>query len=98
MSRHSKNNTAGMIFTYHERQLLKYGTISERIGQDSIKDYDSCSICLHSVEDPMICKKGHLFCKECIYTYLLSQKKEIERHMVKWGEQEYRKKEEESQK
>lgn len=37
MSRHSKNNTAAPVFTYHEKKMLKnqYGTIEQRLGTDS---------------------------------------------------------------
>eukprot|EP01119_Soliformovum_irregulare_P021807 TRINITY_DN7332_c0_g2_i1.p1 TRINITY_DN7332_c0_g2~~TRINITY_DN7332_c0_g2_i1.p1 ORF type:complete len:276 (-),score=47.18 TRINITY_DN7332_c0_g2_i1:140-967(-) len=88
MSRHSKNNTAAMVFTHHERSLLKYGTISERIGAESIKPFDACSLCIHPVIEPVSCPEGHIFCKECIYQSLLSQKKEIARQMERWEETE----------
>jgi len=96
MSRHSKNNTAGVIFTAYERTLLKYGTVSERIGADSIKPFDSCCLCLHPVVEPLLCKKGHLFCKECVYTYLLTQKKDITRQLEKWEDYENKKKQEQA--
>lgn len=94
MSRHSKNNTSRPIFTYAERQKLKdYGTINQRLGKDSLKDFDACSLCLHALVMPLAwyvyrnditfsslgSPQGHLFCKECIYSALLSQKKEIKR-------------------
>jgi len=84
-----------MIFTYHERKLLKYGTYSERIGQDSIKNFDACCLCIHEVVEPLICKKGHLFCKECVYTYLLSQKKDLAKQTEKWEEYQSKKRDEE---
>lgn len=38
MSRHSKNNTAGSVFTYAEKQKLKnqneWGDITSRIGSN----------------------------------------------------------------
>jgi nitric oxide synthase-interacting protein len=37
-----------------------------------------------SIDSP----KGHLFCKECIYDSLISQKKEIKRQVKAWEEQE----------
>jgi len=90
MSRHSKNNTSAPVFTYHERQKLKYGTISERLGKDSMKEYDACSLCYHGVKEPLSCKKGHIFCKECIYEYLLNQKSEISKQLQLYEEQERR--------
>jgi nitric oxide synthase-interacting protein len=54
MSRHSKNNTSRPIFTYAERQKLKdYGTIKQRLGKDSLKDFDACSLCLHNLVMPL---------------------------------------------
>eukprot|EP00742_Colponemidia_sp_Colp-10_P004361 GILJ01004653.1.p1 GENE.GILJ01004653.1~~GILJ01004653.1.p1 ORF type:complete len:314 (-),score=52.31 GILJ01004653.1:145-1029(-) len=80
MSRHSKNSTAAPIFRYSEKQRLKeYGTIKERIGRDSMKKFDCCHLCLHPVTNPVACPQGHLFCKECIFEALLTQKKEIKR-------------------
>jgi len=99
MSRHSKNNTASSVFTNHERsQLTQYGTQKQRIGTDSIKEFDACSICIHSLIEPMCCPKGHLFCKECIYSYLLNQKKEIARVNEKYEEQQQNVKDEEERK
>jgi len=79
MSRHAKNNTASAVFTHYERSKLKYGTQKQRLGKDSQKHFDSCSLCLQPVIDPLSCHKGHIFCKECIYENLLSQKKDIKR-------------------
>lgn len=35
--RHAKNNTAGSVFTYAERQMVKDGSRKERLGRDSFK-------------------------------------------------------------
>lgn len=79
MSRHSKNNTAHSVFTYAEKKMLKdeYGTNKKRIGQDSQRSFEQCNLCLQTVKDPMVCGKGHLFCKTCILDNLLAQKKSI---------------------
>lgn len=77
--RHSKNNNDLAYFTYDEKKKLGYGTQRERLGKDSIKPFDSCSLCLKPVIDPMSCQKGHIFCKECILECLLAQKKDIQR-------------------
>ena len=74
MTRHSKNSCAGPVFTYHERQRTNWGTQSERITSHSIKPFDCCALCLHSAVDALICHKGHLYCKECIYESLMQQK------------------------
>lgn len=51
MSKHSKNNTSSNVFTYGERKMLKglYGTIEQRVGQDSQKPFDMCTICTHRI-------------------------------------------------
>lgn len=77
--RHSKNSNDRGHFTYEERRALGYGTQKERLGKDSIKPFDSCCLCIQTAIEPLSCKKGHIFCKECIYSCLLAQKKDIKR-------------------
>ncbi|KAG0331460.1 hypothetical protein BG004_001655 [Podila humilis] len=79
MSRHSKNNTARGHFTYAEKQMLEYGTKKQRLGRDSMRDFDACFLCLQTARDPVCCSEGHLSCKECIYENILAQKQEIDR-------------------
>ncbi|KAF9163152.1 hypothetical protein BGX21_001519 [Mortierella sp. AD011] len=79
MSRHSKNNTARGHFTYAEKQMLEYGTKKQRLGRDSMRDFDACFLCLQTARDPVCCPEGHLSCKECMYENILAQKQEIER-------------------
>lgn len=79
--RHSKNNNDLAFFTYDEKRKLGYGTQKERLGKDSIKPFDACSLCLKPFMDPLCCQKGHVFCKECILECLLSQKKDIQRYL-----------------
>ena len=81
MSRHSKNNTAGAVFTYKEKQMLKgiYGTKSKILETESMKKFEQCFICLQKLEDPFACPEGHIFCKDCIMNNLLQQKKKIKK-------------------
>ncbi|KAK3824473.1 MAG: hypothetical protein JOS17DRAFT_751920 [Linnemannia elongata] len=79
MSRHSKNNTARGHFTYAEMQMLDYGTKKQRLGRDSMRDYDACFLCIQTARDPVCCPEGHIACKECIYENILAQKQEIQR-------------------
>jgi len=88
MSRHAKNNTASAVFTYYERSRLKYGTQKQRLGKDSMKHFDACSLCLQPVVDPLCCLQGHLYCKECIYENILAQKKEAKRNKRKFEEEQ----------
>ncbi|KAI0058435.1 hypothetical protein BV25DRAFT_1810656 [Artomyces pyxidatus] len=79
MTKHSKNNTASSIFSYAEYKKLDYGTKRQRLGNESMRRFDACSLCLQRARDPVACQDGHLFCKECAYTDLLTQKKDIKR-------------------
>eukprot|EP01056_Protomagalhaensia_sp_Gyna25_P005618 Protomagalhaensia_sp_Gyna_25__5617@NODE_780_length_2634_cov_136_451252_g612_i0_p1_GENE_NODE_780_length_2634_cov_136_451252_g612_i0NODE_780_length_2634_cov_136_451252_g612_i0_p1_ORF_typecomplete_len303_score55_29zfNOSIP/PF15906_5/3_1e30zfNOSIP/PF15906_5/1_6e04zfC3HC4_4/PF15227_6/1_3e05Rtf2/PF04641_12/52Rtf2/PF04641_12/1_3e02Rtf2/PF04641_12/0_0011zfRING_UBOX/PF13445_6/4_2e05zfRING_UBOX/PF13445_6/3_8e03Ubox/PF04564_15/0_0044Ubox/PF04564_15/1_1e02zfC3HC4_3/PF13920_6/0_00023zfC3HC4_3/PF13920_6/6_7e03 len=67
MSRHSKNNTASSVFTYHERKSIKgYGSIHERLGTESLRYFEQCWICLKPAVDPVATPTGYLYCRECI--------------------------------
>lgn len=96
--RHSKNNNDLAFFTYDEKRKLGFGTQKERLGKDSIKPFDACSLCLKPFIDPMTCPKGHVFCKECILECLLSQKKDIKRKLAAHAVQQKQEKEEEEEK
>ncbi|VDB96536.1 unnamed protein product [Peniophora sp. CBMAI 1063] len=79
MTKHSKNNTASSIFSYAEYKKLPYGTKRQRLGNESMRRFDACSLCLQRARDPVACQEGHLFCKECAYNDLLTQKKDIKK-------------------
>ncbi|KAG2123213.1 hypothetical protein BD769DRAFT_1743550 [Suillus cothurnatus] len=79
MTKHSKNNTASSVFSYAERQKAEYGTKRQRLGNESMRNFDACSLCLQRAREPIACDQGHLFCRECAYTDLLTQKKDIKR-------------------
>ncbi|KIJ99725.1 hypothetical protein K443DRAFT_161201 [Laccaria amethystina LaAM-08-1] len=79
MTKHSKNNTASSIFSYAEYKKLDYGTKRQRLGNESMRRFDACALCLNRAREPLACTEGHLFCKECVYTDLLTQKKDMKR-------------------
>ncbi|KAF9011727.1 hypothetical protein BDQ17DRAFT_1387344 [Cyathus striatus] len=83
MTKHSKNNTASSIFSYAEYKKLDYGTKRQRLGNESMRRFDACALCLNRARDPVACHEGHLFCKECVYTDLLTQKKDIKKQKDK---------------
>ncbi|KAH9934101.1 hypothetical protein B0H21DRAFT_825738 [Amylocystis lapponica] len=83
MTKHSKNNTASSIFSYAEYKKLDYGTKRQRLGNESMRRFDACSLCLQRAREPVACQKGHLFCKECAYTDLVSQMQDIKRQKVR---------------
>jgi nitric oxide synthase-interacting protein len=84
MSRHSKNNTANSVFTYAERQKLAkdYGSAKSRIGQDSQRTFEQCHLCLTTANEPVCCLEGHIFCKDCIMSNMLEQKKALKQAAV----------------
>lgn len=70
MTKHSKNNTASSIFSYAEYKKLDYGTKRQRLGNESMKSFNACSLCLERARNPVACSEGHLFCTECVLTDL----------------------------
>ncbi|EMD36841.1 hypothetical protein CERSUDRAFT_114763 [Gelatoporia subvermispora B] len=83
MTKHSKNNTASSIFSYAEYKKLDYGTKRQRLGNESMRRFDACALCLQRARDPVACHKGHLFCKECVYTDLVTQMQDIKRQKAR---------------
>ncbi|KAJ3485469.1 hypothetical protein NLI96_g4942 [Meripilus lineatus] len=83
MTKHSKNNTASSIFSYAEYKKLDYGTKRQRLGNESMRRFDACALCLQRAREPVCCQKGHLFCKECVYTDLVTQLNDIKRQKVR---------------
>lgn len=82
-TKHSKNSTARSIFTYAEHQKLDYGTKRQRLGNESLRRFDCCALCLSTAREPLACQQGHLFCKECVYQDLLTQKTDIKKQKSK---------------
>lgn len=79
MTRHSKNASSASAPTYHERQqhASQYGTQYKNLSISELQTIDSCNICNELADDPLICNSGHIYCKQCIYTFLLQQKQAI---------------------
>ncbi|KAL9592847.1 MAG: hypothetical protein Q9179_006317, partial [Wetmoreana sp. 5 TL-2023] len=79
---HSKRNTSLAFFTAHERNQLKstWGSQATRLSRDSFLPFASCNLCLQPSRDPVACAShGDIFCRECIVSNLLAQRKEIKR-------------------
>lgn len=98
MTRHAKNCTAGAVYTYHEKQkdtkTCGYGTQNDRIGKDSVKDFDCCCLTLQPCRDPVVTPHGYLYDKEAILEYILHKKKEAAKQLKEY-ERQKRKDEEE---
>lgn len=45
-------------------------------------------MCLHRADDPLVCPKGHVFCKQCVYESLIAQKDAYQERLAKWESQE----------
>ncbi|KAH9931554.1 uncharacterized protein B0H18DRAFT_989941 [Fomitopsis serialis] len=48
-----------------------------------MRRFDACVLCLQKAREPVACQKGHLFCKECVYTDLVTQLEDIKRQKVR---------------
>lgn len=76
MSSHAKHAGARPVLSSDEIAKAR-GTRRMVVGSDSFANFDDCVLCLRTARDPVCCPKGHVFCKECIYTSLLHQKRVI---------------------
>jgi len=58
MTRHARNSTAGSVYTYHEKKrdaaVSGYGSHSQRLSKDSIKEFDCCSLTLQPCRNPVV--------------------------------------------
>lgn len=58
MTRHARNCTAGAVYTYHEKkkdaEASGYGTQNQRVGKDSVKDFDCCCLSLQPCRNPVL--------------------------------------------
>lgn len=91
MTRHARNCTAGAVYTYHEKKkdaaASGYGTQSERVGKDSVKSFDCCSLTLQPCRNPVVTKDGYLFDKEAILEYIITKKNEYTRKLKQYEKQ-----------
>ncbi|KAI7697944.1 hypothetical protein SSS_00397 [Sarcoptes scabiei] len=88
MTRHSKNNTASSVYSYHERQRDtkqgSYGTQHHRLSKDSVKDFNACNLSLQACRNPVITPEGFLYDKESILEYIIKQKAKINRNLKRY--------------
>ncbi|KAK7966987.1 Nitric oxide synthase-interacting protein-like protein [Apiospora aurea] len=78
---HSKRNTSRAVFTSHEREQAKkaWSSTSATLSRESFLPFSSCRLCLEPALDPVACTHGDLFCRECVLSNILAQRKEIKR-------------------
>ena len=79
--KHSKNagNMGSENLTYAERKAMGLGTIKERLGKETVKDFNHCALSLHGCENPCVTPEGVLYEREHVVRHLLKQKEDIER-------------------
>lgn len=81
MTKHSHNNTARGNFTYAEYQMLRdrWGSRRKRLGAENLRAFDACCLCLQRAQRPVCDSHGHLFCKECVLSDIITQKGQLAR-------------------
>ncbi|BAM42260.1 conserved hypothetical protein [Theileria orientalis strain Shintoku] len=85
MTRHSKNNTANSIFTYHERKKVKdFNTLTQRLGASSMRKFEQCWLCLSTAVKPVTTPEGYIYCKECIIVSLSKQMEKNKKKLSQW--------------
>ncbi|KAM8708286.1 hypothetical protein ACLKA7_015283 [Drosophila subpalustris] len=88
MTRHARNCTAGAVYTYNEKKRdaaeSGYGTNAKRLGKDSVKSFDCCSLTLQPCRIPVVTKDGYLFDKEAILQYIVTKKTEYSRKLKEY--------------
>lgn len=88
MTRHARNCTAGAVYTYNEKKRdaaeSGYGTNAQRLGKDSVKSFDCCSLTLQPCRNPVVTKDGFLFDKEAILQYIITKKNEYSRKLKEY--------------
>ncbi|CAL7935890.1 unnamed protein product [Xylocopa violacea] len=102
MTRHARNCTAGAVYTYHEKKkdaaASGYGTNTQRVGKDSVKDFDCCCLTLQPCRNPVVTKDGYLFDKEAILEYVLTKKREYTRKLKEYEKQKRQEEEQSNEK
>ena len=98
-SKHSKGAALSSVYRHHERtataQSEAYGTTKQRLGADSIKDWDCCALSLQPCSDPVVTPQGVLYEREAVYEYILKEKTRIAQQLRLWEAQQAQRPEEE---
>lgn len=64
--------------------IQDWGTVTQRLSAESHRAFDACNLCLYQAQNPLCCRKGHIFCKTCILDNIITQKKEIKKAKATW--------------
>jgi len=94
MTRHGRNATNSAVYTYHERakdaKASGFGTEKCRLGKDSLKGWDCCSLTLQPCRNPLVSPQGFLFDKEALLKYMIQKKQEYARKLKEYERQKNR--------
>ena len=85
-SRHSKNaGTMGSeALTHKERRAMGHGTVRQRLGRESLGDFDHCQLSQAPAQDPVCTPSGHLYDREAVLRYILARKKANRQALAAW--------------
>jgi len=91
MTRHARNATNGSVYTYYEKKKDQkasgYGSDRARLGKDSVKGFDCCSLTLQPTSHAVISPQGYIFDKEAIIKFFLDKKATYNKQMKEYEKQ-----------
>ncbi|PXF41211.1 Nitric oxide synthase-interacting protein [Gracilariopsis chorda] len=97
MTRQSKGNTDGAVFTYHERRNMKHGSKRMRLPGAAMKQWNHCALSLVGATDPVLTAEGVLYDREAIVLNLLHQKETARKELMAEKAEEQKKAKEDAQ-
>ena len=72
--------------THAERKALGYGTVRERLGKETVKDFDvERAHALATARDAVCTPRGVVYDREAIFECLVAQKATYERELRAWS-------------
>lgn len=87
MTRNSKSNNDGAVFTYYERHVAKLGgTRHQRLPGVSMKKWHHCALSLTTARDAVVTGEGVIYDREAILRHLVQQKQEQKKQDTKLRE------------
>lgn len=80
------------LFIFIEFKATKakggYGTVKQRLGEDSQLPFGYCALTLKPAVQPLASPSGHIYSKEAIYDYLLKSKVRLAKEKRLFDEQQ----------
>lgn len=89
MSRHSKHSNDRSFYSAQERADAGYSVSKKEVlGSDCFLPFGHCALSLKAPKDPVSTPDGHIYDREFILEYLLTQKLELQAQAKKFEDQE----------